>query len=325
MGALVLYRCEDARTMTLSSVQFSRLFRNQSVRSAPMFESERLFSGSSVEHDRNTALSSANAQGPEHPLSASSQTLVPVDDAIAARGIQMTYQNGSQSQTVLHDVTLGIQPGTVQLLMGPSGSGKTTLLSILGGILSPTAGEVNLLGTNITQLSKRQLANFRLHNIGFIFQGFNLFDALTAAENIVVALKMRGIRPRQARQEALYWLEQVGLGDKANHLPKNLSGGQKQRVAIARALAGNPPLIMADEPTAALDSHSGHVVIEMLCKLAKESDRTVLMVTHDPRIKDVADHITYLEDGKLQPSPDAAHASLSDVKPSTFEHLPKSA
>ncbi|MEM9214746.1 MAG: ABC transporter ATP-binding protein [Cyanobacteria bacterium P01_F01_bin.150] len=246
-------------------------------------------------------------------------------NAIAAHNIRMTYQTGSQSQTVLHDVNLGIQPGTVQLLMGPSGSGKTTLLSILGGILSPIAGNVNLLGTNITKLSKRQLAKFRLNNIGFIFQGFNLFDALTATENIVVALKMRGIRPRQARKEALYWLEQVGLGDKANHLPKNLSGGQKQRVAIARALAGNPPLIMADEPTAALDSHSGHMVIEMLCRLAKEGDRTVLMVTHDPRIKDVADHITYLEDGRLQPSPDLPTASVESVSLSPTEILPKSA
>ncbi|NET53286.1 MAG: ABC transporter ATP-binding protein [Merismopedia sp. SIO2A8] len=207
-----------------------------------------------------------------------------------------------RSQTVLQDINLTIQPGTIQLLMGPSGSGKTTLLSILGGILSPTDGHVSLLNTDITQLSKRKLAQFRLHNIGFIFQGFNLFDALTATENIAVALKMKGVKPRQARQEARYWLEEVGLGDKANHRPPNLSGGQKQRVAIARALAGNPPLIMADEPTAALDSHSGQAVIELLCTLAKENERTVLMVTHDPRIKRVADHVTYLEDGQLQPT-----------------------
>ena len=308
--------------MTLSSVQFPRLFRARSVRSAMTFESKALFAGTSIQTDGDNIF--PDAQGIDGSLTQSPQPLTAVESAIAAQGIQMTYHNGSQAQTVLHDITLGIQPGTVQLLMGPSGSGKTTLLSILGGILSPTGGEVNLLGTNITQLSKRQLAKFRLHNIGFIFQGFNLFDALTATENIVVALKMRGIRPRQARQEALYWLEQVGLGDKANHLPKNLSGGQKQRVAIARALAGNPPLIMADEPTAALDSHSGHVVIEMLCKLAKESDRTVLMVTHDPRIKDVADHITYLEDGKLQPSADSGHSSITEVRPLS-EQLPKSA
>ncbi|NEQ96443.1 MAG: ABC transporter ATP-binding protein [Cyanothece sp. SIO2G6] len=225
--------------------------------------------------------------------------------AIAAQHIDMVYRTGNQSQTVLKDISLNIGSGTIQLLMGPSGSGKTTLLSILGGILSPTQGTVSLLGTDITSLSKRQLAKFRLNNIGFIFQGFNLFDALTAVENIVVALKMKGVRPRAARQEALYWLDQVGLADKAHHLPKNLSGGQKQRVAIARALAGNPPLIMADEPTAALDSHSGHVVIEMLCNLAKQNDRTVLMVTHDPRIQSVADQVTYLEDGQLQ-SPEAS-------------------
>ena len=250
------------------------------------------------------------------------QTLELTSSAIAARNITMTYRNGQQSQTVLHDVDLDIRQGTIQLLMGPSGSGKTTLLSILGGILSPTSGCVNLLDTDITTLSKRELAKFRLHNIGFIFQGFNLFDALTATENIVVALKMKGMRPRQARREARYWLEQVGLADKANHLPKNLSGGQKQRVAIARALAGDPAIIMADEPTAALDSHSGQAVIELLGKLAKESDRTVLMVTHDPRIKSVADHITYLEDGRLQP---AVEATESDLAFSTTERWLKSA
>lgn len=322
--------------MTLCPVQFSRLIRDRSVGSATAFESKRSSSTPAstfaMERDQVTCLpTSPNGVYASQTPSSSSIAISSMvgSGAIAAHGIQMTYQTGCQSQTVLHDISLGIQPGTVQLLMGPSGSGKTTFLSILGGILSPTAGEVSLLGTNITRLSKRQLAKFRLHNIGFIFQGFNLFDALTATENIVVALKMRGIRPRQARQEAVYWLEQVGLGDKANHLPKNLSGGQKQRVAIARALAGNPPLIMADEPTAALDSHSGHVVIEMLCKLAKESDRTVLMVTHDPRIKDVADHITYLEDGKLQPSTDSfqSSAEMAGTPPlsSSLDLLPKSA
>ena len=322
--------------MTLYPMQFSRLIRDRSSGSTIAFKSKRsstnLVSTLAMDSDSVTclpnALNGAYAPQPPGPSSLPISSTVG-GGAIAAHGIQMTYQTGSQSQTVLHDISLEIQPGTVQLLMGPSGSGKTTFLSILGGILSPTAGEVNLLGTTITQLSKRQLAKFRLHNIGFIFQGFNLFDALTATENIVVALKMRGIRPRQARQEAVYWLEQVGLGDKANHLPKNLSGGQKQRVAIARALAGNPPLIMADEPTAALDSHSGHMVIEMLCKLAKESDRTVLMVTHDPRIKDVADHITYLEDGKLQPptvspQPSTETVETPPLSPS-LDLLPKSA
>ena len=219
--------------------------------------------------------------------------------AVIAHGIEMTFQSGVVSSSVLQGVTLEIPYGEIQLLMGPSGSGKTTLLSILAGILTPTHGSVYLLGQEITAMSKEALSKFRLNNIGFIFQGFNLFPALTAAENVEVALRMKGIRGRAAKQEARELLEQVGLGDRTTYLPRNLSGGQKQRVAIARALAGNPRLIMADEPTASLDSHSGHTVIELLRDLAKESNRTVLMVTHDPRLVDVADRVTHLEDGVL--------------------------
>lgn len=216
----------------------------------------------------------------------------------------MVYQSGNQRYQALHDINLEINQGDVQLLMGPSGSGKTTLLSILGGILTPTSGKVYLLGEEITRMSQSKLARFRLHNIGFIFQQGNLFPALTAVENVEVALNLKGIKGRSARQEALHLLEQVGLEAKAKSQPKDLSGGQKQRVAIARALAGNPHLILADEPTAALDSHSGHAVINLLRRLAKEGDRTVLMVTHDPRIVDVADEVTYVEDGMLRAGSD---------------------
>ncbi|MEP0747041.1 ABC transporter ATP-binding protein [Trichocoleus sp. DQ-A2] len=212
----------------------------------------------------------------------------------------MVFQSGGSRFQALKRVNLEIFKGDIQLLMGPSGSGKTTLLSILAGILTPTAGSVHLLGEEITRMSRSQLAKFRLENIGFIFQGFNLFPALTAAENIEVALNLKGIRGRMARQQAQILLEQVGLADKAKNLPRDLSGGQKQRVAIARALAGNPQLIMADEPTAALDSHSGHAVIELLRQLAKEGGCTVLMVTHDSRIMDVADRVLHLEDGRLK-------------------------
>lgn len=148
-------------------------------------------------------------------------------------------------------------------------------------------------------MSKEELSRFRLNNIGFIFQGFNLFPALTAVENVEVALRMKGIRGKAAKHEAQDLLHQVGLSDRLTYLPRDLSGGQKQRVAIARALAGDPRLIMADEPTASLDSHSGHTVIELLRDLAKQSHRTVLMVTHDPRLVDVADRVTHLEDGIL--------------------------
>lgn len=220
--------------------------------------------------------------------------------AIVARGVEMVFQSGGQQFQVLKRINLEIQHGELQLLMGPSGSGKTTLLSILAGMLTPTAGSVYLLGEDITSMSKSELARFRLKNIGFIFQGFNLFPALTAAENVQVALEIKGIRGRQARASTQALLEAVGLADKAHLLPRDLSGGQKQRVAIARALAGNPKLIMADEPTAALDSHNGHAVIELLRQLAKEGGSTVLVVSHDTRIADVADRVICIEDGMLK-------------------------
>jgi len=221
-------------------------------------------------------------------------------NAIAARGVEMVFQSGAERFYALKDIDLDIQRGDIYLLMGPSGSGKTTLLSILAGILTPSRGSVHLLGQEITRMSRTQLAQFRLENIGFIFQGFNLFPALTVLENVELALKIKGIRGRaNRRQQAQDLLEQVGLPDKVRLLPRDLSGGQQQRVAIARALAGDPPLIMADEPTASLDSRSGHAVIELLRNLAKEGGRTVLMVTHDPRIMDVADRVVHLEYGML--------------------------
>jgi len=220
--------------------------------------------------------------------------------AITARGVEMVFQSGAERFQALKGIDLEVQRGDIQLLMGPSGSGKTTLLSILAGILTPTAGTVCLLGKEITRLSREELAKFRLENIGFIFQGFNLFPALTAAQNVEVMLNVKGIRGRSARHQAQVLLSQVGLEDKANQQPSNLSGGQKQRVAIARALAGNPSLIMADEPTAALDSNSGYNVISLLRQLTKSQGSTVLMVTHDPRIIDVADRVAYLEDGLLK-------------------------
>ncbi|MEB3356863.1 MAG: ABC transporter ATP-binding protein [Synechococcales bacterium] len=250
-----------------------------------------------------------NSQPPHQRLSqgafspADSQTAAsekPV--AIAAHQVSMVFQSGTQSYPALQQVSLTVRQGDIHLLMGPSGSGKTTLLSILGGILTPTSGSVTILGRDITALSRRRLAEFRLHHIGFIFQGFNLFPALTALENVEVAVKAKGQFRRSPRKEALALLEQVGLAEQAKQLPRNLSGGQKQRVAIARALAGDPPIIMADEPTAALDSHNGFAIISLLKRLAKEGNATVLMVTHDPRIRKVADHIHYLEDGMIQAS-----------------------
>ncbi|MBP5976184.1 ABC transporter ATP-binding protein [Brasilonema sp. CT11] len=220
--------------------------------------------------------------------------------AIIAKNVGMVINSKQQRLQILKKVYWEIQKGDIEILMGPSGSGKTTLLSILAGLLTPTAGNVYLLGQEITRMSRTQLAKFRRQNIGFIFQDFNLFPALTAIENVEAALNVKGIRGRSARKEAQALLEQVGLADKAKLLPRDLSGGQKQRVAIARALTGSPQIIMADEPTAALDSHSGHLVMELLRGLAKEQGCTVLIVTHDPRILDLADRVAHMEDGVLK-------------------------
>lgn len=236
----------------------------------------------------------------EWPLSTAGVWEWATNQAVVARDVNMVFRSGSDLFPVLKDINLDIPQGDIQLLMGPSGSGKTTLLSILAGILTPTSGSVRLLGQEITTLSKEKLAKFRLHNLGFIFQGFNLFPALTAAENVEVALRMKGIHGRPMRRQAQELLGQVGLADRVNYLPRDLSGGQKQRVAIARALGGDPKLIMADEPTAALDSQNGYAVIELLHRLAKEHNRTVLMVTHDSRIIDFADRVVNLEDGTLK-------------------------
>jgi putative ABC transport system ATP-binding protein len=221
-------------------------------------------------------------------------------NAITARGITMQFQSGEEQLWVLQGIDLDVAYGTIQVLMGPSGSGKNTLLSILAGILTPTAGQVYLLGQDITRFSKTQLAQFRLHHIGFIFQEFNLFPALTAIENVELALNLKGLTGTTARQQARQLLEQVNLSHKANSLPRNLSGGQKQLIAVARALAGNPELVMADEPTASLDSANGRIVVDLLRWLAKEKGQTVVMVTHDHRILDIADRISSLEDGSLR-------------------------
>jgi putative ABC transport system ATP-binding protein len=220
--------------------------------------------------------------------------------AIQVRGLEMEVMSGKQPLKILKGIDWAISAGTIQLLMGPSGSGKTTFLSILSGLLTPTAGTVQLLGTNINQLSPAQLSKFRLNNIGFIFQDFNLFPALTALENVELKLNLRGIRGLSAKTQARELLELVGLDDKRSQKPRELSGGQQQRVAIARALAGEPPLIMADEPTASLDARNGHAVMELLHDLAKQRGCTVLMVTHDPRILDIADSVAYMEDGLLK-------------------------
>jgi putative ABC transport system ATP-binding protein len=180
--------------------------------------------------------------------------------------------------------------------MGPSGSGKTTLLSMIGGVLTPTSGEVNVCGADLERCSETQLQLFRRKRVGFIFQSFNLLSSLTALENIEVALSLRGA-PLSAAADLL---ERVGLSAKAQAYPMELSGGQRQRIGIARALAGDPPVLLADEPTAALDAFQGRRVMDLLRKRAKETGTTVLVVTHDPRVREFADRVIEMEDGKLK-------------------------
>jgi len=222
-----------------------------------------------------------------------------MDAIIEAHELTKTYAQGGAAMRALDDVSLDLRGGELTLLVGPSGSGKTTLLSILGCILRPTSGTLRIMGQEVTRLKERDLPAIRRERIGFIFQAFNLFPTLTAAQNVALALDLKGISGRDARRRAASLLEQVGLGDKLDAHPADLSGGQKQRVAIARALAGDPPVILADEPTAALDSHSGRTVMDVLKTLAHERGRAVVIVTHDSRMLGYADRTVRMEDGRI--------------------------
>ena len=231
--------------------------------------------------------------------------------AIAVRRVVKSYGAGETAVHALRGVDLDVHAGEVLLMMGPSGSGKTTLLSIMGGILQATGGSVAIAGREIVGLPERALPEVRLRHIGFVFQGFNLFPALTAAENVAIALDLRGIRGREADRRALAALDAVGLADRAHHRPGDLSGGQKQRVAIARALVGEPDIVLADEPTAALDHTSGERVLDLLRRVATEQRRAVVLVTHDPRTLPYADRIVHIEDGVLHGAP--SHGRLGEA------------
>jgi putative ABC transport system ATP-binding protein len=221
---------------------------------------------------------------------------------VSLRAVTKTYAEGASAVVALRGIDLEVNAGELVLLMGPSGSGKTTLLSIMGCILRATSGSVQIAGREVSGLSEKELPRLRLKHIGFVFQGFNLFPTLTAAENVELMLDLKGIRGAAARQRAGELLEQVGVGDRSNGFPSDLSGGQKQRVAIARALAGDPQILLADEPTAALDSQIGRSVLAMMRELAHARDRAVVIVTHDPRLLEFADRIVTMEDGLITSS-----------------------
>lgn len=215
---------------------------------------------------------------------------------VTVENLVKTYGSGANEVHALCGVSMEIRSGEVLVLMGPSGSGKTTLISILGGILTATSGSVKIANREIVGLPEKELPALRRDLFGFIFQGFNLFPALTASENVSIMCKLKGVK--NPKQRAGELLESVGLKDKLKSYPADLSGGQKQRVAIARALAGEPQIILADEPTAALDSVSGRTVLEIMSGLAKNKNRAVVIVTHDPRVLEYCDRIVHIEDGR---------------------------
>jgi putative ABC transport system ATP-binding protein len=220
-------------------------------------------------------------------------------DIVEARCIVKELGQGASWVRALNGVSLTLKAGELTLLMGPSGSGKTTLLSILGCILTATSGTVRIAGETVDGLAAERLADLRRRHVGFIFQSYNLFPTLTALENVQLALDVRGGKWAETVVKAEAALNEVGLAHKLRSYPRNLSGGEQQRVAIARALAGAPSVILADEPTAALDSENGHDVMSLLARIATDKNRAVLAVTHDPRTHAFADRIIRIEDGRI--------------------------
>jgi putative ABC transport system ATP-binding protein len=218
---------------------------------------------------------------------------------LAADTVTKTFAEGREEIAVLHGVSLSVERGEIVALEGPSGSGKTTLLSILGCILSPTSGRVAVDGVDVSGLSSGRLASVRKRSIGFVFQQYNLFPSLTARENVEYALNIKGERGMAARRGAIEALEIVGLADRMDFLPRDLSGGQKQRVAIARAVASRPPVLLADEPTANLDSQIGVHILELFRDTAKRFEQGLVIVTHDPNVRPYADRVVRIRDGRL--------------------------
>lgn len=232
--------------------------------------------------------------------------------AIRTANLTKTYGSGSTAVHAVDNVTLSIPAGQLVLIMGPSGSGKTTLLSMIGGLLRPTTGQVLLGETEITSLTESQLPRVRAERIGFIFQAFNLLSSLTAEENVLFPGSLLRERPPGLPQRGTELMNKVGLGHRRHHLPQDLSGGEKQRVAIARALINDPALILADEPTGNLDSKSGYEVMMILYDLVKDEGKTVIIVTHNPLLEEMADNVLWIEDGKVRDRKDELHSWVKD-------------
>ena len=222
-----------------------------------------------------------------------------MNSAISCQNIIKTYSTDGQLVTALNGINIEIGLGELMMLVGPSGCGKTTLISIIAGILNQDSGQCLLFGENFQALTNTQQLRFRAHNIGFVFQAYNLLPALNAIENVSVPLIITGTKRAVAEQKAKEILEQMGLSDRMKALPAQLSGGQQQRVAIARALVHSPRLIVCDEPTSALDHKSGHIIMSLLKSIALQHDRALVIVTHDARIFGFADRIAEMDDGHI--------------------------
>jgi putative ABC transport system ATP-binding protein len=231
---------------------------------------------------------------------------------LVARDLYKSFGSGQRCTPILRGVSLSVDHGETVFLVGPSGSGKTTLLSLIGCLLGPDSGSIEVLGHDINQMRREELTAFRRQYLGFVFQTFNLFPNLSAADNVQLALSMRGVPTAEAKARSLELLAHVGLGDRARLRPAQLSTGECQRVAVARALAGGPAILFADEPTASLDAENGQAVLRLLQRLVREQGLTLIIVTHDNRIFPYADRILRLEDGRLasEHSAASAHATV---------------
>ncbi len=222
-----------------------------------------------------------------------------MSNVIKIENLHKTYGQGATEVSALKGINMAFEANSYVAILGPSGSGKTTLLSCLGGILKPSSGKIKVDGTEVGTIKQKELAYYRRQKIGFVFQSFNLVNSLSALENVEVALKIAGKKSSESFKRANDLLEQVGLKNRINHRPSELSGGEKQRVSIARALANDPKVILADEPTANLDTATAKKVIRLLEDLARHHDKTVIVVTHDERMIDHVDKVYHLTDGKI--------------------------
>jgi putative ABC transport system ATP-binding protein len=220
-------------------------------------------------------------------------------NALSAQGLVKRFKTGRTFVEVLKGVDFHARHGDVTMVMGPSGSGKSTLIAALSGLLKPDQGRVSAMGEDLWSRRPGKIDRFRLQHCGFIFQGFNLFPALTALQQVTTVLKYQGLSRAEARRIAVDALDEVGLKPRMNQRPSELSGGEKQRIAIARAIAKRPTLLFADEPTSALDGENGQVVIRLLRRAATEHNAAVICVTHDPRLESFADRIIHIEDGRI--------------------------